>query len=343
MTVSPARSKNQVNEAGLVIRDHEIMSESAFNSALNILGDWRSSHAYPLQVAYMKLRERAKAIDSKATVSQRLKRVPSIMIKLQRNHSMKLSTVQDIGGCRAVVENVGDVHKLANAYEHIVRDYIENPKKDGYRSIHLVEAYRPTLEKYEYLKGRKIEIQLRTRLQHAWATAVETVDSILGQQLKTGGGEDKWKRFFSLASSFIALKEKCSSVPGTPDDEKDLRSELKVLAEDLRVYDKLEGVAAGIHIILHTPEIPKEINKEKICAYILVTNMKERMIRPHPYVKSNLNKISQDYLDLEKKHFGDPTIQVVQVGVSQARDLKKAYPNYYLNAQEFLKTMKELL
>jgi putative GTP pyrophosphokinase len=342
MNIYPIFSKNQVNEAGLIIRDHTYSLDAEMNHALDVLGDWRSSHAYPLQVAYMKLRERAKAGDSKATVSQRLKRVPSILVKLRRNRNMKLSTVQDIGGCRGVVEKLADVRKLCNGYDTIVRDYIESPKSDGYRSVHLVESYKSTLSKYENLDGRKIEIQLRTRLQHAWATAVETVDSVLGQQLKVGGGEADWKRFFALASSYIALKEKSPLVPNTPTNEEELKSEIREIAEKLRVFKKLDGIAVGVDVMDH-PQLPKKLNKEKICAYILILDVEKKHIEPFAYVNSTFHKISEDYLELEKKHFGDPKIQVVQIGVGQARDLKKAYPNYYLNAQDFLKTMKEVL
>src|SRR5690606_39699271 len=46
-----------------------------------------------------------------------------------------------------------------------------------------------------------IEIQIRTRLQHAWATAVETVDVMKGTDLKSGGGTPDWREFFALAAS----------------------------------------------------------------------------------------------------------------------------------------------
>ncbi|MBU6438396.1 MAG: hypothetical protein KGQ77_12790, partial [Betaproteobacteria bacterium] len=60
--------------------------------------------------------------------------------------------------------------------------------------------------------NQKIEVQLRTRLQHAWATAVEIVDAFTGQALKSGlklnSGDPKWRRFFALMSSVIAIREK---------------------------------------------------------------------------------------------------------------------------------------
>ena len=50
-------------------------------------------------------------------------------------------------------------------------DYIENPKSSGYRSIHYIYKYSSNIQDYD---GLKIELQIRTRLQHSWAMAVET-------------------------------------------------------------------------------------------------------------------------------------------------------------------------
>jgi hypothetical protein len=65
----------------------------------------------------MTLLNRAKAIDEKAIVAQRLKRLSSIDAKL-RQHStwMKLTQMQDIGGCRAIVENIPRLQRLIDAY-----------------------------------------------------------------------------------------------------------------------------------------------------------------------------------------------------------------------------------
>lgn len=136
VSVSPTFSKSQVNAAGLVIREHQSLSDPGMDDALNALGEWRSAQTYPLQVAYMKLRERAKKADTKPIVSQRLKRVPSIIIKLQRQQSMQLARMQDIGGCRAVVEDMAALQKLTAQYGTPARNYIEQPKADGYRSVH---------------------------------------------------------------------------------------------------------------------------------------------------------------------------------------------------------------
>ena len=336
-------SKSQVNAAGLVIRDHKSLSDLGMDDALNVLGEWRSCQAYPLQVAYMKLRERAKRVDSRTTVSQRLKRVPSIITKLQRNKNMKLSTVQDIGGCRAVVADIPAVDRLTRQYGSPIRDYIEHPKPDGYRSVHFIDPYEPSDAKYERLLGRRTEVQVRTRLQHAWATAVETVDSILGQRLKTGGGDTDWKRFFALASGYIAHKEKCPSVPGTPEDIGDLQNELRHLADKLKVFMKLDGMSASVQVLNSFGTAVHKIGPHKIQEYILVLDVEKKQIEPHGFTEAMLPIIAERYLQLEKENFGNPNIQVVQVKVGTAKALKKAYPNYYLSALEFLRVIKEVL
>lgn len=209
--------------------------------------------------------------------------------------------------------------------------------------VHLIDSYEPYEAKYEFLVGRKTEVQLQTRLQHAWATAVETVDSILGQHLKTGGGDADWKRFFALASGHIAYKEECPCVPGTPSSSSALRAELKTLAESLKVVTKLEGMSAGVEVINSVPHSGQNTGKHKILEYIFVLDVQQKRIKPYGYTLATLSSIADDYLAFEKANFGDPNIQIVQVKVGTARDLKRAYPNYYLSAQSFLSVVKEVL
>jgi hypothetical protein len=219
----------------------------------------------------------------------------------------------------------------------IVKDYIASPKTDGYRSIHLVIQYMPSSERHEVHAGRKIEVQIRTRLQHAWATAVETVDSLLQQNLKGGGGEKDWRRFFVLASCMIALQEKSPMVPGCPQDVKALKKELGQIVSKLDVFGKLAGLSQSIHSLSNQPKNPRWQ------AYVLVLDMVERKVAVAGFMRSQLHHVAGHYLETEKKHFGDSRFQVVQVYVSQLKELKRAYPNYYLDTQAFLNFLAGVL
>jgi len=100
---------------------------------------------------------------------------------------MQLSRMQDIGGVRAVVNSIKEVRALQSEYQDTKRfthklarenDYILDPKTDGYRGVHLVYKYNNTLARNglaAQYKGLAIELQIRTKLQHTWATAVETM------------------------------------------------------------------------------------------------------------------------------------------------------------------------
>lgn len=96
---------------------------------------------------------------------------------------MKLSRMADIGGVRAVLPDQEAVYRLGARLRKnwtIVktRDYISEPKDDGYRALHLINRHR----------GRLREVQLRTDYQDRWANAVEATARDFAPGLKFGGG-----------------------------------------------------------------------------------------------------------------------------------------------------------
>jgi len=215
----PEHGTARVTKAGDIISGRKDPSETfSFDEAFDVAANWRSAHGYPLQVLAMTLRRRAQKVDSSALVAQRLKRMPSIISKLKRFDGMQLSRMQDLGGCRAVVESVEQVDTLVSLYERKPcstatfvhkNDYIASPKTDGYRSVHFAYRYTGRHPDRQEFNGLRIEVQIRSKLQHAWATALETIDAFTWQRLKSGVGKPEWKRFFALTSSFIALLGVC--------------------------------------------------------------------------------------------------------------------------------------
>src|SRR6185437_3391248 len=228
-------SKNSVDKAGKQLRQ-----ERSNETALDILAAWRNKHVYALRIAFNLLKRHTDKVEKNATYGQRLKRVNSILHKLERFSTMKLSKLQDIGGCRVILSNYNKLISLNTRLEKsksisLVKNYITAPKDDGYRGIHLIYSCGSRDTTYA---GLKIEFQLRTKLQHAWATAVEIIDSFEGQNLKLGKGSKKWQRFFYLVADEFASFEQ---LPLHDNTIKDRLSEIKQLCEDLNVVDKLRG------------------------------------------------------------------------------------------------------
>jgi hypothetical protein len=343
-------SKGRIDRAGAILIQRD---PPDLDAALVIISNWRACHSYPLQVVKMTLRGRAYKISSKALIAQRLKRLPSIALKLTHNPDMKLSQMQDIGGCRAIMPSLKDAQKLIRRYE-ISRaknprhgrptqieayDYISTPKPDGYRSYHLVYKYQSKELRKKIFEGQRIEIQIRSQLQHLWATAVETVQTFTGQALKSKikSGDPRWLRFFALMGSTIALKEKCPPVPDTPEDRQQLKSELRDLAQVLRVQDVLGGFAFGMD------QLAAEESLQGASIYLLVLDSDKKQLTTTSFMADEMPKASEEYLKIERETENKPQIQAVLVSVESVDALRAAYPNYYLDTSAFIREMRRAI
>lgn len=207
---SEVPSKSQVKKAGRRIRRYLRGDDpnAQVVDAVDVMERWRRAHSYPLMKANNGLRSRARTIGVVAEVSQRLKRRQTILEKLGREPTLDLSLMQDIGGCRAVVESIGDLRKLEARIQAgrlpviSYSDYIQAPRQSGYRGVHIVVAY----------EERAIEIQLRTQVMHEWALASEGYSQIVGMNLKQDG-DHPIQLFLRSASEIMAMREIGRSVP----------------------------------------------------------------------------------------------------------------------------------
>ena len=301
--------------------------------ALTVINNWRSSHSYPLNTFQMTLRRKARQIESDAIVAQRIKRLDSIHTKLARQQSMRMTQMQDIAGCRAVLKSLNNVQKLVKQYENSSfdhklksqKDYIHAPKADGYRCFHMVYIYKGAYANDIY-NGLQIEIQLRTQMQHAWATAVEAVGIFTRQALKSNRGDRDWLRFFALMGSAISAMERCSSVPNTPLDKATLVSEIKQLAEKLRVESTLTVYNTSIDYLGSAKDAKY---------FVLMLDPISQKITVGRYKAMQSEAANAKYTDMEGAVPEGSPIQVVLVSVDNINALRRAYPNYFLDTKLF--------
>jgi hypothetical protein len=351
---SPRFPKGRVDWAGDILAGRiETDVEADLDSALEIINNWRSSHSYPLQALKMTLRMRARSVDRKSITVQRLKRLTSIAAKLERNPNMHFSQMQDIGGCRAIVQDMRKVSQLVGLYTksyaknpnvraQFVKpfDYVSQPKIDGYRSIHLIYKYRSKPRRLKPWNGLRIEIQIRSKLQHAWATAVETVDAFTGKGLKVSGGtgteKKDWGRFFALMSSAIACREKCPMVPNTPATEAELVPELRALTEQLQVVSTLAGWT------YYMKSIGEEAEPDDVL-FLLALDPEERTYSWKGFKRSQIKQAQREYLDVEKGFKLRPGNQAVLVAADSMEAVRAAYPNFYADTGEFARALREAI
>lgn len=318
-------SKGIVNKAGLTLISDD---KSSHSEAKAVLDNWRACHVAPLNSFQTSLRGKLFRIDRKAIVSQRLKRTPSILSKLERNPKMNLARMQDIGGIRAIAQDMKTVRQIESAYKtgsrvfSIVsggKDYINYPKDSGYRSVHMV---------FKCKNGFSIELQIRTVIQHAWATAVETMGTFIDHSLKSSEGPEEWLNFFSLASSAFSILE---STPRVPEHDKysayEIFHMLLTKEQELDVLNKLSGFRV----------VAKHIeNDNKRGHYHLITlNLDTKRASIQTYAKKDVDKANIEYSKIEALVSEGADLQVVLVTSESIAILKKAYPSYFLDAEMF--------
>src|SRR5260370_23475363 len=331
----PEYSVEEVNRAGAAfasLHDHDELER-----ALAIINNWRASHYFPLNTFQTTLRRKAEHI-SKSVVSQRVKRLRAIQHKLQKHTKKPIAwaDMQDIGGCRVVLGNLSQVERLAKEYlnsdlkHKLARqdNYIGIPKISGYRGVHLVYTY--VSDRNKTYNGLNIEIQLRTELQHAWATAVEIVGFFRQELLKSSEGDPVWKHFFKLMATEIAFAEKSAfGIPGMPSDRKKVRDQLCRCATILGACEYLRVIGKGVEDVIET-SIPGAHY------FLLELDTATRQLKITGYRLNARQKATWDYGQVEKAILGSKEREAVLVSAKSMADLKRAYINYFLDMRRFI-------
>ena len=230
-------SNTQANKAAEVIRashldESKLLTGQQRDEALRVVREYRDDHKLALVTANNGLRSCLRTLDLEGEVTQRLKRVPTIVDKLLRQPTMKLSQMHDIGGCRVVLGSAAEVEKVKSRFSRNSRtrngkddriiDYVERPRTSGYRAVHLRTVYR----------GRKVEVQLRTPGQHEWAVFVEELGVMLGHDLKSGVGPQPVLDWLCKLAEGTACTE--SGVPLDENFLDDLDRLTRLAQQDLR-------------------------------------------------------------------------------------------------------------
>ncbi|GAC14031.1 conserved hypothetical protein [Aliiglaciecola lipolytica E3] len=355
-------SGKAITKAGeKLIADDVLKDNQEFSNAMDVLSYWRHTFEAPLETAFDVVEKEAQAYDKQAICAKRLKRHVSIVNKLRRFEKMKLRNMQDIGGCRVIVSSIKKLRqierRLKKRSEFRIRggqvkmkDYINHPKEDGYRSVHLIGQFNDG-------KGGKkyIEIQLRTVVQHYWATSLEIVDLFTHQSLKTNQGEEVWKSFFRDAgalfevidnihlfsqldhkSQFEKMYEHIFQHPDKKAREHMLACCKRVVksCRDLKIINKLEAYTGSLKVV------DDRLNDERIRGYVLLEiNMKQKKVQTTVFEEENAQKAAQVYVAAEKHAAVTEDAVVALVFSNAVGGIKSAYPNYFADSSEFIRCL----
>lgn len=164
------------------------LSESDVMEVTRSLNDVRELMTY-YQCAIMEVETKFKVLNERFklsiernpidSISSRLKTIDSMSEKLRRkNLPMTAEAIEqnlfDVAGVRIICSFIDDIYMLADclvSQDDItlvrIKDYIKNPKENGYRSLHLIVEVPIFLENGK--RSVKVEVQLRTIAMEFWA------------------------------------------------------------------------------------------------------------------------------------------------------------------------------
>lgn len=344
-------SKRQVVAAGKILKERipadsdpdgrlaDLIGKSGVDvlDAFRIAHNWRDSHMRPLMLVRAQLAGKLRAMKNESISAARLKRMHSIRSKM-RKRPLTLYQMQDIAGCRAIVPSNNNVNDLVSYYSsdkcrHTIQDednYVQSPKGDGYRSHHVILKFNGEGADEVYNR-QTVEVQIRTRAQHAWATAVEAVGLINHENIKGGDGSKEWRRFFELMSSEIAYEEDCPLCPSADAPRNEIRDELRDLSASIEAVKTLESVNRSIKHF-------EDSGSSGANYFLLQFDYKTQSVSVEPffdYVAGSNRYVEAERDESEKNS--------VLVEVNQISDLRQAFPNYFLDVGEFTERLKHAI
>lgn len=184
MTTTKVLSNTQIEKLGERIREKECSKSNCTAEDLQHLHNFRLSFKESLNEIFQVLSDESKQVQKNRIVSFRMKKIDTIISKLNREKGMDLDRMGDIAGCRCIVQSESAIHKiidrLSKKYTLKKTDKISVPDEDGYKAFHIY------VKSKNCKINRTVEIQLRTNDQHYWSTLVEIFDVIYDTSIKTG-------------------------------------------------------------------------------------------------------------------------------------------------------------
>lgn len=374
-------SRKQATAAGKILKELNCQQNSEeYGKQILILDSWRHQHEEPAQIFFKKLVGIInKYPDSMATY--RLKRKESILKKLYRsNGNFDLGAMDDIAGCRAIVNSLSEVYEVYNEILNLqeageidikkTKDYIKNPEKSGYRSLHVI--IKQTLKQENIDRQYRIELQIRTKLQHYWSTAVEAMSEIDNVEYKdptlVSEGNTRIQsclQFFKVISKLFAccennddeLKEELANSVRTNDKFKEIIEDLKAARNSVTINMQKNSTQGGEGLYLL--ELSRETQELTIYSYTMdcvEKAIKNYNSKENSSINNEANKIQYDTeidsgsvnknLTAEKTdtHASYITsINRVLIYAKNEDQLGDTYPNYSYNIEKFIEKVEELI
>jgi hypothetical protein len=140
---------------------------------------------------------------------------------------------------------------------------------------------------------------------------------------------------FSVAGAALAVYEKTAPVPGYENVAADrIHQTLYDMEQRLKVLDKLSSFAIAADKII--------TERGQGGYHLIILDSSERTVSIRPYPVSRLEEANIAYADIESRTKAGEAVEAVLVSAGPIDSLRKAYPNYFLDTQVFVRLLRKL-
>ena len=302
-------------------------SEDVSPGDLDKLQDYRQTFQAPISHVFNYVLTEARRIDKRCIVTYRIKRIDTIVEKLHRFHEnpngrMQLSRMWDIAGCRCIFnsQETDRLYRLLEAIENEyghdckINDYVKKPKDSGYRSIHIYVKDKQT--------QKPIEIQIRTKEQHNWATLVEIVDLLYETKNKEHGANSRLGRFLFLYAHATELNE-------------DDFTEMLKIERRMKVFERMSKVLTGNYLNIRRQWLRQ---KQKGSYFVITASKKGSEIQSFP----SFTEAESEYYERYRTN-SDSNIVLTHLRMPEFEQISMAYSNYVLAMHAFFDDYRVLV
>ena len=322
-------TKSKIDRAGVALAKESFRDAEEMLELESVFDEYRKAHLEPLSETTLELQAWLNESRADYYIAQRLKRKPQIVRKLNRL-SVRLTQLQDIGGCRIILEKNQDVDQvLAQLKSKVeamrdlaitrVTDYREKGRDiTGYRAVHVL------LERNK----RKLELQLRSRIQHYWAESIERTSVIYGRHLKEGEGDPTVISYFqNLSDAFYEIESgrapsarACIEI----DSLKQQTEELMRATGSTKVFDSFVN-----EDIIKTLVETERRNPNPINNWIIVFDWNSGEFVSWDIVGRSPDEAIEAYVRYEKNFPAESNFEVVLIGSSRVATVRKTHSHYF--------------
>ena len=321
-------SNSKIDRAGQAMAKGRCSTEEELIELENVFDEHRKAHLQPLTECTIELQNWLSDCGVKYYIAQRLKRKPQIIRKLNRL-SVRLTQLQDIGGCRIIVSDNRDVERIVKFFEkkmtsggHFTMtrttDYREKGRDDtGYRALHLLLNH----------SGYALELQIRSQVQHYWAESIERTSVIYGHHLKEKEGDALVIGYFKcLSDVFYEIESGRNPTPHQKIEIDRLRqtTEQIIKASDMnRVFDSYvnEDIIKTLTTI--------ESTRGGFNNWIMVFNWNTGSFTTWDIVSRNPDLASAMYVEHERQYPAQEGYEVVMIGSSDVATVRETHSHYF--------------